>query len=151
MQRTSRRCAPLAADACRLGALENDRALKPALSGLSHRVGYAAFISLASGVAALLPTRDHPLRALLEAVAYLDAPISTVGLLLPSGMRGVWLFWPAKDVLCRSVGPDAAVLLVNQVLIGIPTYVGIFYLPLLVRTLVRRYRARRAPTSPTLL
>jgi hypothetical protein len=114
------------------------------LLGLSHRVGYAAFLSLASGVAAFLPTQGYSLQSLWRFLTYLDIPVSAVGRLLPEAFRGVWLFWPDPDVLCRSVGPDAGRLLLNQVLIGTPTYVGLLYLPQLAYALLHLVRRRRA-------
>ena len=119
------------------------------LSGLSHRVGWAAFLSLASGVAALFPLQGESLDLLYRVITLLDVPISAAGRILPLQCRGLWLFWPDPDILCRGVGPDTGRLLLNQVLIGTPTYVAIFYLPQLAYALFRRVRPQQpVPDKP---
>ena len=115
------------------------------LLGLSHRVGYAAFLSLVSGVAALFPLQGDSLDTLYRLLTYLDVPVSAVGRLLPLQCRGMWLFWPDPGILCRGVAPDTGRMLFNQVLIGTPTYVVLFYFPNLVYAMSQRLRRRRRP------
>jgi hypothetical protein len=113
--------------------------VRQAVAGLSHRVGYAAFLSLASGVAVIVPSRSSLVDSVFRAVAYLDVPISAVGLLLPWGWRGVWAFFYPVGA-CSGITRDVSVLLVKQVLIGTPVYVTILYLPRLVSVMFKRSR-----------
>jgi len=88
--------------------------------------GWAAFVSVVSAVAGMLPWADSRLlRVLQQVIAFLDVPISAVGLLLP--FKGAWLFFvpPNHD---RGVAPDLFGILVNQVLIGVPIYLAAFWL-----------------------
>jgi hypothetical protein len=117
------------------------------LLGLSHRVGYAAFLSLISGVAALFPLQGDSLDTLYRLLTFLDVPVSAVGRLFPLQWRGMWLFWPDPDILCRGVAPDTGRMLLNQVLIGTPTYVAVFYFPNLAYAAFQRIRRRRGPAT----
>ncbi len=100
--------------------------------------GWAAFISVSGALAGILEWSDSALlRILQRTIAFLDLPISAVGLLLP--FKGAWLFFvpPNHD---RGIAPDLFGILMNQVLIGVPTYLAVFWL---VRRVARLAGARR--------
>ncbi len=101
-------------------------------------IGWAAFVSVSAAIAGVLGWSDSALlRILQRTIAFLDLPISAIGLLLP--FKGAWLFFvpPNHD---RGIAPDLFRILMNQVLIGVPTYLAVFWL---VRRLARLAGARR--------
>jgi uncharacterized membrane protein YhaH (DUF805 family) len=91
----------------------------------AYWIGWAAFIAIASAVTGIVGLSESSLlRGLQRAVAFLDVPISAVGLVLP--FKGAWLFFvPANHD--RGVAPDLFAILINQAIIGIPTYLAIFW------------------------
>lgn len=99
------------------------------LLGLSHRAGYAAFLSTASYFAGLVPPSTHPLPSMAQTLlSWFDIPISAAGLLLPASWRGAWLFFIPEGT-ARGLFADETDRLLKQLLIGVPVYVALFYLP----------------------
>ena len=98
----------------------------PRIPTILGATGVAAFLSLSSGVAGWLPISESTIPRLFQRMLiWFDAPISAVGLLLP--FQGAWLFFvPIGDD--RGINPDVFGILANQLLIGVPTYLAIFWL-----------------------
>lgn len=102
------------------------------IGALLGALAAAAFLSLSSGLAGWLPISESPVPRLFQrALVWFDAPISAVGLFLP--IKGAWLFFSRGQD--RGVAPDLFAMLTNQLLIGIPTYLMLFWL--LSKTLAR--------------
>lgn len=113
------------------------------LPGLSHRAGYAAFLSTASYFAGLVPPSTHPVTASVQTLlTWFDIPISAAGLLLPAAWRGAWLFFVPPGT-SRSLFPDETDRLLKQLLIGVPLYVALFYLPPLLARAFGGKKGRR--------
>lgn len=114
------------------------------LLGLSHRAGYAAFLSTASYFAGLVPPSTHPVPSAVQTfLTWFDIPISAAGLLLPASWRGAWLFFmpPGTE---RGLFVDETDRLLKQLLIGVPVYVALFYLPPLLGKAFGSGKARPA-------
>ena len=115
--------------------------------GFCHRVAYAAFISQAVLLAAIapLPYQGYePSKVVLAAVRILDAPIAFAGLLLPCQYRGMDLVTP-QPLRCRSLPmPD---FVAYHLVIGIPAYVLLFYIPTLFSAIHKWRRIRRGSAT----
>jgi len=81
------------------------------------------------------------LRALQRLLVLLDAPISAVSVVLP--LKGLGLFFVPAGY-DRGIAPDVFAIFVNQLIIGIPTYLVIFWLAGKLWRLIGSGRAKRA-------
>src|SRR5688572_23379782 len=98
--------------------------MKP-LVGLIHRTVYATLFALVSWMACAMPLGP---RVGLQTFTckVLDWPVATAGLLFP-GWKGVDVFY--GGVKCDFCTPSE--LLWGHLLLAVPVYVVLFYLPLL--------------------
>lgn len=103
-------------------------------------IGWAGFLALLGGVAGITPYPESgPLRSIQRAAVLLDAPISAVGLLLP--FKGVWLFFVPPN-FDRGIAPELFPIMLDQLIIGIPTYLAIFWALARLSRLVRSSRPK---------
>lgn len=121
-----------------------------AILGLCHRIAYASVIAGAVWLFYSIPF-DGPLTGASKALLKLvDFPIATASQLLPCNARGVDLWYrigPGESACPHYTTMSES--LSSHMLVGVPAYVLLFYLPNLLLVAHRRLRSQQV-SSPAI-